>query len=125
MPTGALVSLVDGKLVLLHAGPGSNKLDTARSLDVFGLTASYKFTERMKGDAVSMLEKLEAWVDKQGLSLEVGQNVERLGQSFDSLLKVLDSLYQVCGVQSLAAVHRATHARSSVTFCLAEAHSRR
>jgi hypothetical protein len=94
LTAGAYTSLVDGKLVLLHAAPGSTKLDTARSLDLFGLAASYKFATKMRVDAVALLEKLEAWADKQASSLELGQNVDRLGQSFDSLLKVLDSLYQ-------------------------------
>ena len=65
-------------------------------MSLFGLAASYRFTTKMRVDAVALLEKLEAWADKQALSLELGQNVDRLGQSFDSLLKVLDSLYQVC-----------------------------
>lgn len=89
--------LHDGKLLLLHGGAGSNKLDTARSLDLFGLAASYKFTDKMKGEAVALLEQLESWVDKQALSLDVAQSTERISSSFDSLLRVLDSLYQVRG----------------------------
>lgn len=88
--------LLDGKLLLLHAGAGSNKLDTARSLDFLGLAASFKFSDKMKVEGVALMEQLEAWVDKQGLSLDLAQNTERIAGSFDSLLKVLDSLYQVC-----------------------------
>jgi len=107
-PTGALAVVLDGKLLLLHAGAGSNKLETARSLDLLGVAASYKFSERMKVEAVTLLEQLEAWVDKQALSLDVAQNGERISQSFDSLLKVLDSLYQVSHLQYSCDEPRAT-----------------
>lgn len=93
--TGAAAAVVDGALVLLHAGVGSNKLDTARSLDVLALAASYKFTDKMRTEAVALLEQLESWVDKQSISLDLAQNTDRISSSFDSLLKVLDSLYQV------------------------------
>lgn len=89
--------LLDGKLLLLHAGAGSTKLDTARSLDLLGFAASYQFTDKMKSEAVTLLEQLEAWVDRQALSLDLAQNAERISGNFDSLLKVMDSLYQVRG----------------------------
>jgi hypothetical protein len=92
---GALPTLLDGKLLLLHACPGSNKLDTARSLDLLGFAASFQFTDKMKTESVALLEQLEAWVDKQALSLDLAQNTERISGNFDSLLKVMDSLYQV------------------------------
>lgn len=98
---GAFPVLLDGKLLLLHAAAGSNKLDTARSLNLLAFAASYKFTEKMKGEAVSLLEHLEAWVDKQAQSLDLAQNTERIAGNFDSLLKVLDSLYQVGSVRGL------------------------
>jgi hypothetical protein len=94
-PTGAFASIMDGKLVLVHAAPGSTKLEVARSLDLAGLAASFKFTTKMCVDAVALLEKLEAWADKQAHALEQGLHMERLSESFDSLLRVLDSLYQV------------------------------
>lgn len=97
---GALAVTLGGKLLLLHAAAGSNKLDTARSLDFLGLAASYNFNDKMRSEAVLLLEQLEAWVDKQAKSLDMAQNAERIAGSFDSLLKVMDSLYQVgfdCG----------------------------
>jgi hypothetical protein len=92
---GALPVLLDGKLLLLHACPGSNKLNTARSLDLLGFAASFHFTDKMKTESVALLEQLEAWVDKQALSLDLAQDIERISGNFDSLLKVMDSLYQV------------------------------
>jgi hypothetical protein len=95
LTAGALATLLDGKLVLLHAGTGSSKLDTTRSLDLVGLAASYQFTDKMKTEATNLLEQLEAWVAKQALSLDLAQNAERISGNFDSLLKVMDGLYQV------------------------------
>lgn len=60
-----------------------------------GLAASYQFMEKMKTEATSLLEQLEGWVGKQALSLELAQNAERISGNFDSLLKIMDSLYQV------------------------------
>lgn len=116
--------VLDGKLLLLHAGAGSNKLETARSLDLLGLAASYKFSERMKVEAVTLLEQLEAWVDKQALSLDVAQNAERISQSFDSLLKVLDSLYQVSHSQWQAVTNQRQQAAAcSFTYAPSPASS--
>eukprot|EP00882_Tetradesmus_deserticola_P010125 GHRQ01010697.1.p1 GENE.GHRQ01010697.1~~GHRQ01010697.1.p1 ORF type:complete len:387 (+),score=127.04 GHRQ01010697.1:1021-2181(+) len=95
LPAGALATLLEGKLVLVNASSGSPKLDCACSLDLLALAASYSFTTKMKVDAVTLLENLEAWVDKQAISLDLAQNLEKLAQSFDSLLKTMDSLYQV------------------------------
>eukprot|EP00882_Tetradesmus_deserticola_P026266 GHRQ01028943.1.p1 GENE.GHRQ01028943.1~~GHRQ01028943.1.p1 ORF type:complete len:155 (-),score=29.71 GHRQ01028943.1:487-951(-) len=95
LPAGALATLLEGKLVLVNASTGSPKLDCACSLDLLALAASYSFTTKMKVDAVTLLENLEAWVDKQAISLDLAQNLEKLAQSFDSLLKTMDSLYQV------------------------------
>jgi hypothetical protein len=94
-PAGALATLLEGKLVLVKASAGSPKFDCASSLDLLALAASYSFTTKMKVDAVTLLEGLEAWVDKQAISLDLAQNLEKLGQSFDSLLKTMDALYQV------------------------------
>eukprot|EP00877_Chromochloris_zofingiensis_P015255 jgi/Chrzof1/9984/Cz04g22250.t1 len=93
--TAPLVTLADGKLVSVNAAAGSPKLDLAASLDLFGLAASYKFTDKMRTEAVAQLEALEAWVDKQQLGMELAQHLDTLSQSFDSLLKVMDALYQV------------------------------
>lgn len=98
-----LVTLADGKLVSVNAAAGSPKLDLAASLDLFGLAASYKFTDKMRTEAVAQLEALEAWVDKQQLGMELAQHLDTLSQSFDSLLKVMDALYQVsmtCSVRN-------------------------
>jgi hypothetical protein len=92
---GALATLLEGKLVLVNAAAGSPKFDCACSLDLLALAASYSFTTKMKVDAVTLLESLEAWVDKQATSLDLSQNLEKLAQSFDSLLKTMDALYQV------------------------------
>jgi hypothetical protein len=94
-PAGALATLLEGKLVLVNASAGSPKFDCASSLDLLALAASYSFTTKMKVDAVTLLESLEAWVDKQANSLDLAQNLEKLAQSFDSLLKTMDALYQV------------------------------
>eukprot|EP00879_Flechtneria_rotunda_P017284 GHRR01018106.1.p1 GENE.GHRR01018106.1~~GHRR01018106.1.p1 ORF type:complete len:1124 (+),score=375.49 GHRR01018106.1:243-3374(+) len=92
---GAMATLLDGKLVLINSSAGSPKLDCACSLDPIGLAASYSFTTRMKTEVNTLLENLEAWADKQTISMELAQNLEKLGQNFDSLLKVMDALYQV------------------------------
>lgn len=97
---GALAALLKGKLVLVNAAAGSPKFDCACSLDLLALAASYSFTTKMKVDAVTLLESLEAWVDKQAISLDLAQNLEKLSQSFDSLLKTMDALYQVSVVRS-------------------------
>jgi hypothetical protein len=55
----------------------------------------------MKVDAVTLLEGLEARVDKQANSLDLAQNLDKLAQSFDSLLKTMDALYQVSARQGL------------------------
>jgi hypothetical protein len=80
----------------VNAAAGSPKFDNACSLDLLALAASYSFTTKMKVDAVTLLESLEAWVDKQAASLDLAQNLEKLAQSFDSLLNTMDALYQVC-----------------------------
>eukprot|EP00878_Enallax_costatus_P042118 GHUV01049147.1.p1 GENE.GHUV01049147.1~~GHUV01049147.1.p1 ORF type:complete len:127 (-),score=42.34 GHUV01049147.1:374-754(-) len=97
--TGALAALLDGKLVLLDSAAGSLKLDSICSLDLMCLTNSYNFATKMKTDSVTLLEGLESWVDKQSHSMDAAQNLEKLSGNFDSLLKVMDSLYQVtsCG----------------------------
>lgn len=81
--------------MLLEAAAGSVKLDSICSLDLMSLTNSYSFATKMKTDSVALLEGLEAWVDKQAHSMDMAQNLEKLSQNFDSLLKVMDSLYQV------------------------------
>lgn len=91
---GALAAVLHGKLVLLSSA-GSSRLDTAASLDLLGLTAQQGFTERMKTEAAALLEGLEAWVGRQAMSLELAGHLDKLAQSFDSLLRVLDGLYQV------------------------------
>ena len=92
---GAMATLVAGKLVMVNSSPGSNKLDTAASLDLFGLAAANEFTEKMKVQAVVLLERLEAWADRQAAGMELAQHQDRLTSSFDNLLKVMDALYQV------------------------------
>lgn len=48
-------------------------------------------------EGLALLEGLEAWSDKQMRGLELGSaaHLDRLSSSFDSLLKVMDALYQV------------------------------
>jgi hypothetical protein len=90
-------ALVNGKLSIVYSAAGSTKLDQAASLDIFGLAASYQFTEKMKVQAVQLLEALEAWAEKQALGMELAQHQEKMSGSFESLLKVMDALYQVGG----------------------------
>jgi ATP-dependent phosphoenolpyruvate carboxykinase len=102
-----LAALLDGKLVLISGAAGSLKLDTAKSLDLFGLAAKHEFTEKMKGDGVTLLEAFEAWADKQAVNMELAQSLDRLAQNFESLLKVMDTLYQVNSSKGLAALQPA------------------
>ncbi|CAD7704939.1 unnamed protein product [Ostreobium quekettii] len=92
---GAPAALVDRKLVTLNAGAGSPKLDIASSLDVFAVRESMAFVPKMREEAYALLEELDGWVDRQGKGLELASNLESLSQKFDSLLKVMDSLYQI------------------------------
>jgi len=101
---GALAALLDGKLVLISGAAGSLKLDTAKSLDLFGLAAKHEFTEKMKGDGVTLLEAFEAWADKQAVNMELAQSLDRLAQNFESLLKVMDTLHQVNSSKGLTAL---------------------
>jgi hypothetical protein len=59
--------------------------------------SDWSFTEKMRGEASTLLERLEAWVEKQNSGMEAAKNPERLQQNFESLLKVMDALYQVGG----------------------------
>ncbi len=61
--------------------------------------SDWSFTEKMRGEASTLLERLEAWVEKQNSGMEAAKNPERLQQSFESLLKVMDALYQVGGAR--------------------------
>jgi dynein heavy chain len=95
MPTGSVATLIGTRLVMLNSGVGSPKIDLAASLDFAAIRESFQFTTKMKQDAVAMLDRLEAWTDRQNSGMELAKNPERLSQSFDSLLKVMDSLLQV------------------------------
>ena len=46
-------------------------------------------------EAVHLLERFEAWTEKQMHAMEAARNLEKLGQNFDALLKVMDALFQV------------------------------
>lgn len=59
--------------------------------------SDWSFTEKMRGEASTLLERLEAWLEKQNSGMEAAKNPERLQQNFESLLKVMDALYQVGG----------------------------
>jgi hypothetical protein len=64
--------------------------------------AKFEFVERMKVEAVDLLERLEAWAEKQAAAMDMGRNLDKLSQNFDSLLRVMDALYQVgCVLQRL------------------------
>lgn len=93
--SGALAALMGSKLVLLDGALGSSKFDALSSIDLMALMSSYNFTTKMKTDAVALLESFEAWADKQASSMDMAQSVDKLGQNFESLLRVMDSLYQV------------------------------
>ena len=103
IPTGSIATLVGSKLVMLNSGAGSPKIDLAASLDFAAVRDSFWFTTKMKHDAVTMLEHLEAWTDKQNNGMELAKNPEKLSQSFESLLKVMDALLQVgIGILSIS-----------------------
>jgi hypothetical protein len=93
--SGAMATLLNGKLIMVNNASGSNKLDTAASLDLFGIAAANDFTDKMKVQALVLLERLEAWTDRQAAGMELAQHQDRLTSSFDNLLKVMDALYQV------------------------------
>ncbi len=95
LPTGSIATLVGNRLVMLNSAAGSPKLDQASSLDFLSVRDSFLFNNKMKQEAVAMLEALEAWSDKQAHGLELARNLEKLSQSFDNLLKVMDALLQV------------------------------
>eukprot|EP00891_Asterochloris_glomerata_P001316 jgi/Astpho2/1316/Aster-06188 len=93
-PTGMVASVVQNRMVCLNSAAGSNKLDTASSLDIPATMALYSFGPKMKVQAVEQLKALETWVERQATGLDMATNPEALRQSFDKLLKVMDSLYQ-------------------------------
>eukprot|EP00798_Chlamydomonas_sp_ICE-L_P023007 gene23007-30199_t len=95
LPTGSVATLLGNKLVMLNSNAGSPKLDMASSLDFIGIRDSFNFVDKMKVESVAILERLETWIDKQTHAMDLAQNLEKLGQSFDSLLKVMDSLFQI------------------------------
>ena len=95
LPTGSVATLLAGKLVVLNSATGSPKLDIASSLDFVAIREAMNFTDKMKVEAVHLLERLEEWTEKQRHAMEMARNLDKLGQSFDSLLKVMDSLFQV------------------------------
>ena len=95
IPTGSVATLMGNKLVMLNSGVGSPKLDLACSLDFAAIRESYNFNTKMKHDAVAMLERLEAWSDKQAHGMDLAKNLDSLSKSFDNLLKVMDALLQV------------------------------
>ena len=118
LPTGSIATLVGSKLVMLNSGAGSPKLDLAASLDFGAVRESFAFATKMKLDAVAMLERLEAWSDKQAHCMELAKNLDKLSQNFDSLLKVMDSLLQVrqAGAYKSADLH-ASHCVVSSSLC--------
>lgn len=88
VPTGSVATLMHNKLVMLNSAAGSPKLDLAMSLDFMGIRDGLDFTTKMKQDAVSLLERLEGWCDKQAHGMELARNLEVLSKNFDNLLKV-------------------------------------
>lgn len=95
LPTGSVATLINGRLVTLNSATGSPKLDLAASIDFIEVREQYSFAHKMKQEAMALLEGLESWADKQMHGMELARNLEKLGQSFDSLLKVMDALFQV------------------------------
>lgn len=93
---GSLGTLVDGRLVVLNSAAGSPKLDLAASLDFVKTRDSLDFVEKMKTQGPALLEALEGWCDRQAHGMELARNLEGVTKNFDSLLKVMDALYQVC-----------------------------
>lgn len=95
LPTGPVATIKDKKLVMLNAAAGSPKLDVAMTLDIFGMRESFAFLPKMKEEAQALLDALESWVVQQEKGLELASNPDMLAQKFESLLKVMDALYQV------------------------------
>lgn len=95
LPSGSVATIMNKKLVMLNAAAGSPKLDVAMTLDIFGVRESFAFLPKMKEEAHALLDALEAWVVQQEKGLELASNPDMLAQKFDSLLKVMDALYQV------------------------------
>jgi len=92
---GASFALLDGRLFSVSGPSGASKLDALDSLDLFGLAASYAFTDRMRAEVQGLLQALEVWAERQAAGLELAAQPEALAASFDSLLRVMDALYQV------------------------------
>ncbi|KAK9867723.1 hypothetical protein WJX84_004647 [Apatococcus fuscideae] len=84
----------DGRLVCLTSSSGSSKLDSAISLDPIRQLEALSFDKVMRGQSLEMLKTLERWVERQATGLDMAANPDALKQSFDKLLKVMDSLYQ-------------------------------
>ena len=95
LPTGSVATLMRGRLVMLNANTGSPKLDVASSLDFVEVREQFNFLDKMKHEAVALLERLEHWADKQAHGMELAKNLDALGKNFDSLMKVMDALYQI------------------------------
>ncbi|DBA86689.1 TPA: Dynein alpha chain, flagellar outer arm [Trebouxia sp. C0004] len=93
-PQGAVATLHGSKLVCLNSAAGSPKLDLAMSLDIQATAEQYGFAAKMRNQAIEQLKALETWVERQATGLDMAANPESLRQSFDKLLKVMDSLYQ-------------------------------
>ncbi|GBF96391.1 dynein heavy chain axonemal [Raphidocelis subcapitata] len=95
MALRSALALLDGKLYAVTGAAGSPKLDQLDSLDLFGLASAYAFGERMRAEVSGLLQNLELRAERQAAGMELAAQPEALAASFDSLLRVMDALYQV------------------------------
>lgn len=85
---GALPVFSDGKLFNVSGAAGSSKLDQLESLDIFAVSASYAFGERMRTEVQVLLQGLEVWAEKQAAGMELAAQPDTLASNFESLLRV-------------------------------------
>ena len=65
------------------------------SLNPHSQKEAYSFATKMKEEAAGVLSKLEIWTKRQNSGLELASDTGALEKKFDSLLVVMDALYQV------------------------------
>lgn len=87
-PAGALLTLHDSKLACISAASAAPKLDSLATLDVFGLTTAYNFSERMRAEAAGLVQALELRAERQAAGLDLAAQPDTLAGNFDSLLRV-------------------------------------
>jgi len=93
-PTGALATLHAGNLVTVSSG-GGNRYDVVATLDPSTLTDKFSFVSIMKNGVTKQLDDLESFFNQTEGAFGMADAPEKLKESFDFLLKVMGSLYNV------------------------------